>query len=121
MSFEEDTLIMFGHFESNGFELFSEVKAANSTRVLTTINVLGNMQCPIVRIVTRDFTTFWHFHVQRPGSKSLWICLHIVNLFGFSSMEENHAKGKADSRPRGSGRVGEIIVNSFSHAVTTNV
>ena len=36
-------------------------------------------------------------------------------------MWENHAKGKANSRPRGSRRVGEIMVDIFSHAVTTNV
>ena len=55
------------------------------------------------------------------GSRSLSVSLHIVNLFGVPSVWENHAKGKANSRPRGSRRVGEIMVDIFSLAVTTNV
>ena len=71
--------------------------------------------------MTRDFTIFWDFHVHRSGSRSLSVSLHIVNLFGVPSVWENHAKGKANSRPKGSRRVGEIMVDIFFHAVTTNV
>ena len=87
-----------------------------------TMNVLRDMQDPILGIVTWDFMTLWDLHVHRSCSRSLWMSLHTINLFGMPSVEENHAKGKVDSWPRGSGRVGEITtVNSFSHVVTTNV
>ena len=86
VAFVENTLIMFGDFETNRQKLGLEVQVPHSARILSTINVSGNIEDPVLGIVARKLTSFGDFHEHGSGCRSLWIGLNIIHLFGMPSM-----------------------------------
>ena len=89
--FVEDTVIMFGNFEPNGFKFLSQVEVPNATRILSTVDVLGDMEDPMSGVMPRDFTTLGNGHVHWPSCRSLRISLNIINLLSMPTVEEDHA------------------------------